>query len=112
MLFSYLASEFVRRPLVFLRRWYVDATEIFWAAVAEHAAGVDRIFAVKIMLRTLFLPLYGDYTIIGRILGPIFRFGRIILTLPFFAIYYGAAVALWLWWVLIPPYLLYRMLVG
>jgi hypothetical protein len=112
MLFSYLISRAGQRPVIFLRRWYVDATEKYWSFVAERAAMIDRIFAVKIMLQTLGQPLYGDYSIIGRILGPMFRLGRVLLTLPVFIVYFGVALVLWLWWILVLPYLVYRIIMG
>jgi hypothetical protein len=90
----------------------VDATEKYWSFVAERAAIIDRIFAVKIMLQTLGQPLYGDYSVIGMILGPIFRLGRVLLTLPVFVVYFGAAFVLWLWWILVLPYLVYRIIMG
>ncbi len=107
MLLSYLAIEIVRQPLVFLRRWYVEATEMYWSAVAERAAVIDRVFAIKITLRTLGQPLYGDYSIIGRIIGPLFRLSRALLALAVFAVYFGAAAVLWLFWVLAIPYLIF-----
>jgi hypothetical protein len=105
MLFSYLVSEVFRRPLVFLKRWYVDASKRFWARVIEESASIDRIFAIKIMFRTLTQPLYGDYTIIGRIIGPIFRLSRIVLALPVFAAYFSAALTIWIIWITLPLYL-------
>ena len=107
MLISYLALQIVRQPLIFLRRWYIDATEKFWAAVAEHAAAIDRVFAIKIMLRTITQPLYGDYTIVGRILGPIFRLSRACIAFVVFAIYFAIAAAIWFSWALILPYLIF-----
>lgn len=110
MLISYLAGQAVMRPVVFLRRWYGDSSKRFWAKVIEGSAAIDRVFSIKIMFRTITQPLYGDYSIIGRIIGPIFRLSRILLALPVFIAYFAAALALWAAWIAIPPYLILRAL--
>jgi hypothetical protein len=107
---EYLFSLLIARPAIFLRRWYVDFSRLFWARVIEGGAAFDRQFAVKIMLKTLFLPLYGDYTVIGRILGPIFRFGRILIALPFIGAYFAFALFVWIVWLAIPITLLLRLI--
>jgi hypothetical protein len=108
MVASYVAGQVWRRPAIFLRRWYVDASERFWAMTIEKSAAIDRVFAIKIMFRTITQPLYGDYSVIGRIIGPIFRASRILIALPIFAAYFAAAFALWTAWLAIPPYLILR----
>ena len=59
----------------------------------------DESFAIKITLRHFFEPLYKDYSIIGRILGVIFRTGRIILggiVYLLIAIIFAVAYIIWL----------------
>lgn len=111
MVLQYLVSQIIRRVAVFFRRWYIDFPRVYWSRVIELAASFDRTFAIKIMIRTWLQPLYGDYTPIGRMLGPIFRTGRILTAFPFFAIYFGAAFLLWLLWLAIPVYLALRVVI-
>ncbi|NIQ32403.1 MAG: hypothetical protein GTN80_01960, partial [Nitrososphaeria archaeon] len=40
---------------------------------------LDQGFAVSTMARLFFVPLFGDYTILGRILAFPFRLGRIVI---------------------------------
>jgi hypothetical protein len=110
MLFPYLVLYFVSRPVIFLRRWYLDASLRFWATVLENFTKLDRIFAIKIMIQTIGLPLYGDYSIVGRILGPIFRTGRIMIALPIYILYFSFFAFLWVLWVSLPIYLVAKAL--
>lgn len=71
-------------------------------------AALDRVLAIKIMFQTICQPLYGDYSTVGRIIGPMFRAARILIALPIFAAYFITASALWLAWLAIPPYLILR----
>ncbi len=64
---------------------------------------LDRTLAVKVTMRHFFEPLYKDYTILGRILGVIFRSGRVVvggMVYLFFGIIFLAICLIWL---LIPP---------
>lgn len=106
---EYLFSLLFGRPAIFIRRWYVDFSRIFWARVLDGGVAFDRRFAVKIMLKTLFQPLYGDYTFIGRLLGPMFRASRILLALPVIGAYFAFSFFLWLAWLSIPMALVWRM---
>ncbi len=99
---AYLVARFFYRIADFFHHWYVDGSRYlghrFWLILQS----IDRTFAIRITLIHFFEPLYRDYSIIGRILGVIFRTGRIIiagvvyffLTLLFLIIYAA--------WVLLP----------
>lgn len=77
-------------------------TKHFWARVLDHAASFDRSFAIRINARIWLQPLYGDYTIVGRILGPIFRTMRILLGFFMYAVLFLAAFFVWIVWLLVP----------
>ena len=72
----------------------------------------DRFFALKITIRHWLQPLYQDRTIIGYILGPIFRTGRIIVATSVYLLVAALATLLYFIWLIIPPYVVYKILTG
>ena len=62
----------------------------------------DRSFAVAITLRHFFEPLYKDYSIIGRILGIVFRSARVAIGAMFYLILALVFVVAYLIWLAIP----------
>ncbi len=103
----YLVQRFIFRIGDFFHHWYVDGSRRFAALYIDQLRKVDVIFALAITIRYFFQPLYRDYSVIGRILGVVFRVGRIlfgafvyILITLFFALVY-------LVWLAIPAALLW-----
>ncbi len=105
--FSYLLYRFFYRLFDFFHHWYIDGSWRFAHAFISFLERLDEIFAVKITLKYFFHPLYKDYTIVGRILGIIFRSLRILIGaavyvlagLVFLVIYFG--------WLAVPPVILW-----
>lgn len=59
----------------------------------------DRSFAVGVTLRHFFEPLYKDYSIVGRILGIVFRSARVAIggvCYLFLALVFALAYVIWL----------------
>ncbi len=97
----YLIQRFFYRIADFFHHWYVDGSRAIGNQFMVTLQATDQAFAIKITLRYFFQPLYKDYSVIGRILGIIFRTGRIIiggvvylLIVVAFAIVYIAWLAL------------------
>lgn len=83
--------------------WLIDGPRRYWKKVFGLILGFEDTWATFITLRYFFRPLYQDYTIIGRIIGPFFRLFRIIigimahlflLTVSFF-IFLGLCLVFW-----------------
>lgn len=97
---------------LFLKHWYVDGFSWFIKTAIDTMEKIDRTFAFKITLRNFFKPLYGDYTVMGHILGFIFRPLRLfvggvvyIVIIAVFLMLYGA-------WMLVPPALVWKTVTG
>src|SRR6267154_172114 len=75
----YLAQRFFYRTFDFFHHWYIDGSRAFGRTFIATLTGIDETMAFAITLRYFFQPLYKDYTIMGRILGVIFRTGRILI---------------------------------
>lgn len=98
----YLVHRFFYRLTDFFHHWYIHGsrrTLHLWVSQLER---LDRTFAVRVTLRHFFEPLYQDYSIMGRILGVIFRTLRILLGFLIYAIVSTVFVIFYLIWLVIP----------
>ncbi len=101
----YLAERLAFRIAEFLRRWYILAFKEILHAVMRRLSSLDRKFALKITLLHFFTPLYGDESLIGRMLGVVFRSIRIALALALYISILLVFAAAYLVWALIPVFL-------
>jgi len=98
----YLVRRFFYRLLDFFHHWYIDGSRNFGHWFISSLESLDRTFAIRITLRYLFHPLYKDYTIIGRILGFIFRSARIFLGLAVYSLLTILFLVIYVGWLLVP----------
>jgi hypothetical protein len=106
----YLLKQAGFRLVQFLKHWYVDGFLYFWRKTFGVLGGLDRSLAVKITARHWLKPLYQDRTIVGYILGFIFRTGRIIFGSLIYAIIFAIGIGLYLAWALAPAALIAKSL--
>ena len=105
----YLPARFLYRLLDFFRHWYGEGSRAIGHAYISQLTEMDRTWALRVTLGHFFEPLYGDYTMVGRILGVIFRTGRVGIA---GVIYLGLSLifgAVYLTWVGLPVYVLYQI---
>lgn len=96
---TYLLYRFFYRIYEFFHHWYFDSSKAFLNWLVDFFQTLDQTFALGVTAKHFFQPLYKDYTAVGRILGVIFRSGRIIVavaTYVFLGICFFAAYFLWL----------------
>lgn len=108
----YLASRFTQCVFEFLEHWYWGSFRVAGDKFIDLLKRWDRFFALRITLRHWREPLYQDRTFIGYILGPIFRTGRIAIALAVYLTAAALAGLLYLFWLLIPLYIVYRIAAG
>lgn len=104
----YLAHRCCYRLIEFFHHWYVDASRKFAHLFISTLERLDRTFAVRITLRYFFHPLYKDYTIIGRILGVIFRSIRVVIGVTIYAFWALIFLVCYLLWLAVPPAILWH----
>ncbi|HUC01390.1 MAG TPA: hypothetical protein VMA75_00600 [Candidatus Paceibacterota bacterium] len=95
----YLVRRFAYRFLDFFHHWYADGSRVFARRFMATMTAVDQSLAVAITLRHFFEPLYKDYSVIGRILGIVFRSARILIGGIFYillALLFAVAYIIWL----------------
>lgn len=104
----YLLNRFFYRLKEFLRHWYLNSFYIITHRTLNLLERLDRILALKITLRYWLKPLYQDYTLVGYLMGFIFRSWRIIIAAIVYSLIIAAAAAIYIVWMAIPLYVVYR----
>ncbi len=95
----YIVRRFFFRIYNFFHHWYVDGSRAIGRRFMATMTRADQTLAVAITLRHFFEPLYKDYSIVGRIMGVIFRTLRIAIgsvAYLFLAALFAAAYIVWL----------------
>jgi len=103
----YIVRRFIYRLVDFFHHWYVDGSRNAFHYFLSTLEAADRTLSVRITLRHFFEPLYKDYTIVGRVLGIVFRSGRVLIggaVYGFLAVMFLAIYAVWL---TIPLFIIY-----
>ena len=108
----YLAQRFFYHIGDFFHHWYVDGSRAIGNKFILTLEAADQAFAVKITLRHFSEPLYKDYSVIGRILGIIFRTGRILIGGVVYLLISIAFAIVYLVWLGIPAALLWYIVTG
>jgi hypothetical protein len=104
--FIYLINRALYRIGDFFHHWYYDGSRNFARTYIATLERLDRTFAVSINFHFLFQPLYKDFTVVGTILGPIFRGSRVLIGFTVYAFFTVIFVALYIIWLLLPPALI------
>ncbi len=90
----------------FLHHWYIDGSRRLADFFVSSFEKLDQTLAIRITIKYFFQPLYKDFTILGRILGVIFRSGRILIGLVIYLVVAGVFLAVYLAYVLLLPVLI------
>ncbi|MBI4085235.1 MAG: hypothetical protein HY432_01880 [Candidatus Liptonbacteria bacterium] len=107
---AYLAGRFVYRISDFFHHWYTDASRVFFHKFVSFLERVDRTVALRVTLKFFFQPLYKDYTVIGRILGVVFRTGRLIVGVAVYALISAIFIFIYVLWLAVPVILILYVL--
>ncbi len=103
----YLLDRFVYRVVDFFHHWYVDGSRSMMHRFVNALAAADTIFAVEITLRHFFEPLYRDYSPVGRVVGVIFRAGRILVGIAAYAVLAIVFLLIYVAWLALPVVILF-----
>lgn len=106
----YLAKRFFYRIVEFLRHWYVKSPRYYLNFSLNQFEKLDRFFALKITLKNLFQPLYKDYSLVGYLLGFIFRASRIFASSIVYLLIFLVLLLLYLAWLLFPVFVVVKAL--
>ncbi len=108
MAFIYLGERFLYRIMEFLRHWYVKSGRVYSNFILNKLTQIDEVLAWRITLNHLFEPLYKDYSIIGYVLGFLFRLLRLCVASIVYLVVFAIALSGYVLWLLIPPIVVWR----
>lgn len=103
----YIVSRFFYRVFEFIRHWYWGGFLTVTHRTLNVLEKLDRMLAVRITFRYWLSPLYQDYSVIGYVLGFIFRTSRIFIGSAVYFCIIIAAAAVYLAWALAPFFIIY-----
>ena len=101
--FVNLPVNFIKGIIKFFSFWYLTSSRAFWNKEILFIKGVERDMGVLINLKLIFQPIFGDYSYMGRVIGPIFRLGRVLIGFIIMAVSIAVVVAIYLIWIILPP---------
>ena len=107
----YLFSAAFNRIKLFLKNWYPDSFFKFWDFLLKILRRLDKKLAIKVTIRHWLEPLYQDKTIVGYILGFIFRTIRIILAALIYLTIFIIVLSLYLIWAAVPIFLIIKIFI-
>ena len=102
----YIIQRFLYRLGDFFHNWYIHGSRNIFHFFISKMESIDKVFALKVTLRYFFQPLYKDYTVVGRILGVVFRSGRILIAVSFYLVISAIFFLIYLSWLIFPPAIL------
>ena len=102
----YIVQRFFLRIFEFFVHWYVDGIRFFWHRCLLIFGRLEQSLALRITMHHLFEPLYKDYSIVGWILGPIFRLGRVLIAGFAYLVLFGFSFAVIALWTALPAFII------
>jgi hypothetical protein len=100
--FVNLPIKFIKGVINFFYFWYVQSSRDFWNREIAFVKQIERDLGIMINLRLITQPIFGDYSYMGRIIGPIFRLGRILIGLLIIAVSFVVIIFVYLIWIILP----------
>lgn len=90
-------------PIIkFFYGWYIDDTINFWSWFVGFLKMLDRDIGLIGNVQNWTSPLYGDYSYLGRVAGPIFRTMRIFFGMSLYTVLILISLAVYLFWIILP----------
>lgn len=86
----------------FFYSWYIDDTRNFWNWFINFIKMLDRSIGLIGNLQNWTSPLYGDYSYVGVVIGPVFRTLRIFFGLLIYLIIAILSSAVYIFWIILP----------
>ena len=108
-IFIYIFNRLFYRFLEFFRHWYLNSFRVFGRFIVFLFGKLERRFALRVTLKHFFEPLYQDRSLIGYILGFIFRTGRLIFGGVIYLILLAMAVFIYSIWLAIPIFIIFKI---
>lgn len=103
----YLGNRFFYRIFDFIHDWYLGSFLYIGRHTINFLESLDQAFGLRVTIRNIFEPLYQDHTIVGHILGFIFRSLRILIAAFIYFFVASLAGTIYFIWALIPIFIIF-----
>lgn len=94
--------KYLTLPISLLKFWYPESIAFFTRSWKNLMLVLEEDLAVGLMWRLLFVPLFHDSSIVGRVLSVLFRLGRILIGLFAFLLTTTALFLVAGYWLMLP----------
>ena len=101
--FVNLPANFIKGIISFFSFWYLTSSKSFWRKEIDFIKGIERDIGVFINLKLIFQPIFGDYSYMGRVIGPIFRISRVLIGFAIVSASVVVVIVVYLIWIILPP---------
>lgn len=98
--------QYLLLPIHLIKFWYLEGFFFFARTWKNLILYLEEDLAVSLMFKLLFVPLFHDSSIVGRILSGIFRLSRILIGLFAFLIATTVIIFLAIYWFVLPTLIL------
>lgn len=105
-----ILEYFINLPIKFFKGinqffyfWYVRSSKDFWHREIGFLKQIERDIGVMINLKLITQPIFGDYTYAGRVIGPIFRLGRVLIGTIIMLASIFVVILIYIIWMILPP---------
>lgn len=99
----------LRHTYGFFHFWYVADTRNFGLRSLAILRGAEKEWGILVNLRLITQPIFGDYSTMGRVVGPVFRLGRVLLGAIWCLLLIGLLVVVFVARLILPPLVLYMI---
>lgn len=86
----------------FLYFWYIKSSRDFWRSEIAFLKRVENDIGLLVNLKLITQPIYGDYSYMGKVIGPIFRLGRVLFGSAAVLFSFLAIVVCYILWLALP----------
>lgn len=108
--FIYIINRIFYRFVDFWQHWYIGSFKIAGHILFSLLEKIDRRIALKITLKNFFQPLYQDRSIIGYLLGFIFRTIRLFFGGIIYLFIIILVLSIYLFWLVIPLLIIFKII--
>lgn len=95
--------KYLTLPVHLIKFWYVESIDVFFRTWKNLILFLEEDLAVGLMWRLIFVPLFHDATIVGRVLSFLFRLVRIFMGIFAYALATIALGVIAIYWFYAPP---------
>lgn len=101
--FVNLPINFIKEIINFFSFWYLQSSKNFWRKEISFIKQIERDLGMIVNLKLIYQPIFGDYSYMGRVIGPVFRISRVLIGLLIILTSIIIVVTIYLIWIILPP---------